>query len=134
MVICRLASARELVTRIESRLSPGNPTKNTANRHTNPSEIAFAEHVSRHDLTSSEHVRRGGAVDHKEMSRRINLDAEIRKRNARSQRIPVEWRNSEGPRPVRFWRRHAFSSTIILNGRIKCSRTAGCIESLHYRP
>ena len=120
------------MTRMESGFPSSNPTKNTADRHANSSEISFAEHVSRHDFTAA-NMLDDVSVDHKETRRHIDLDAEIRERNARPQWITVERRGREGRAQCVFGGSF-FSSTIILNSGIKCSRTASRVERRHCRP
>src|SRR5215471_475915 len=108
----------------------GDTSEYRADRHAEPRQIAFAENVAGHDFPRSEYVRARFRflIRPLNLSPVIHLDAEIRKRDSRPQRVSVKRRSIDALGPMGFRWLNALSAAIIQCLVIKGSRLHGLIE------
>ena len=95
-----------------SRLLARDHPERGADRHADAGGVSLAEHVAGHHLARGEEIGAGAAA---EMHRGalVDLEAEVRERDARPQRVAGEGRRVDRSRPVRLRGRQALRSAVV---------------------
>src|SRR5262245_5507911 len=94
-------------------LLPRDAAEHSADRHAEAGEIAVRENVARHHLARRVNILRRMPVRHQDASRFIDLEAQVRERDARTERIcPVRW-GVESLCPVRLVRAEPFGAATV---------------------
>ena len=123
-------------------LRAGDAAERGADAHADAGRVALAEHVAGHHFAGHEQVGAGRAAEvHRRASRRPSRP-EVGEGDARPQRVAVERRRVDRPRPVRLGRREAFGAAVVEHGvveacrrgRRRCSASSVCMKRRRSSP
>src|SRR5512144_2996019 len=99
------------------RLLARNHPERGADRHADARGVSLAEYVSGHHLTRRVEIGTGTAAEIHRCAL-VDLEPEVRERDAGPQRIAGERWRIDRSRPVRFRGRQALGSTVVERGVI----------------